>query len=126
MNRTLAPIFGAAILGATIAAVPPAMPQPGGPQPQPAAPAEPMTAATAVPTADPAMLARAKNWFAQLQAGKIDRSQIAPTTNAALTDAKVASASQAIAGLGPPTTFELTRAGQQGGVSYALYALTFK
>ena len=71
------------------------------------------------------MLARAKNWFAALASGKIDRSQLATTANTALTDAKIATVSQAISGLGSPTSFVQTGAGQQGNVSYAIYLLTF-
>jgi hypothetical protein len=125
MNRMLTTFFGAALLAATIAAVPPAVQPPGGPQPQPGGPPQPAYAPTPAPTADPAMLARAKNWFAQLQAGKLDRSQLSTTANAALTDAKIATVSQAIASLGAPTSFAQTNAGQQGNVSYAMYLLTF-
>jgi hypothetical protein len=125
MNRTLTPIFGAALLAATIAATPPGVQPPGGPVPQPGGPPQPVSAPTAAATADPAILARAKNWFAQLQAGKIDRSQLATTANAALTDAKIATVSQAISGLGSPATFVQTNAGQQGNISYAIYLLTF-
>ncbi len=124
MKRTLTPFFGAALLAATIAATPPAVQPPGGPQPQPGAP-PPISAPSAAPTADPAMLARAKDWFAQLQSGKVDRSELAMTANAALTDAKIATVSQAIGGLGSPASFVQTSAGQQGNISYAIYVLTF-
>jgi len=125
MNRTLAPFFGAALLAATIAATPPAVQPPGGPAPMPGGTPQPVSAPAPEPTTDPAMLARAKNWFAQLQAGKIDRSQLATTANTALTDAKITTVSQAISGLGSPATFVQTGAGQQGNVSYAIYLLTF-
>ncbi len=94
------------------------MPGSGGPP-------QPISQPTAAPTADPAMLARAKNWFAQLQAGKIDRSQLATTANTALTDAKIATVAQGISALGSPVTFVQTSAGQQGNITYAIYVLTF-
>jgi len=40
--------------------------------------------AAATPAPDPAMLALAKSTLAQLQAGKLDRSILAPATNRAL------------------------------------------
>jgi len=125
MNRTLAPFFGAALLAATLAAAPPPPPPPGGPMPGSEGPPQPISAPSAAPTADPAMLARAKSWFAQLQAGKIDRSQLGTTANTALTDAKIATVAQAISALGSPATFVQTSAGQQGNISYAIYLLTF-
>jgi|SRR5579871_1827971 len=125
MNATLVPFFGAALLAATIAATPPAIQPPGGPPPQPGDTPPPMSAPAAAATADPAMLARAKNWFGQLQAGKIDRSQLTTTANTALTDDKIAGVSQAISGLGSPASFVQTSGGQQGNVSYAIYLLTF-
>jgi hypothetical protein len=81
------------------------------------------TAAT--PSPDPAMLARAKAAFAQLQSGKIDRTLLSSEMNAALTDDKLAAVKGAIGNLGTPVSFEQQRAGTQGDVRYAVYLVTF-
>lgn len=96
--------------------------EPVGPPPPPA----PINLPSAAPTADPAMLTRAKNWFAALAAGSIDRSQLAATTNGSLTDAMIANAQKTLGVLGTPVSFVQQRAGTQGSVSYAVYLLTFK
>jgi hypothetical protein len=124
-------LLPAALLAGTIAMAPPPPPvNPGGGQPGPAAPAPPAPMAepmaTAAATTDPAMLARAKSWFAQLQSGKIDRSQLATKANGALTDATVSNAQNILAGLGTPVTFVQQQAGSQGNISYAIYLLTFQ
>jgi hypothetical protein len=80
--------------------------------------------ASVAPSTSRQMLARAKSWFAQLQAGKIDRSQLAPNM-ASLTDEQVANVSAQIKQLGTPVTFELQQTMQQGGNAFALYLLTF-
>ncbi|MGB9652556.1 MAG: hypothetical protein WCB01_12215, partial [Candidatus Cybelea sp.] len=100
---------------------------PYGPPPPPPAPVgQPQGQPTAAPTTDPAMLARAKSWFAQLQAGKIDRSQLATRANGALTDSTISNAQGILAGLGTPVSFVQQQAGAQGNISYAIYSLTFK
>ena len=122
------------LYASTIAAVPPGgnttVTQPQQPPPVPAAPPmAPMPAATAAPTAtpspDPAMLARAKNEFAQVQSGKIDRTTLTTDMNTLLTDDKVAIVKGAIGNLGAPVSFEQQRAGTQGDVRYAVYLVTF-
>jgi hypothetical protein len=127
-SRTLA--LSAALLLSAIAAAPPTMQQPGMPGPGPAAPPmAPMPASTAAPaptatpTPDAAMLARAKTWFTQLQAGKIDRSQLAPGLS--ITDDQVQKVAAQIRSLGAPVTFVQEQAMSQGGVNYAMYLLTF-
>lgn len=129
MSRTMTTFLAALLLAGTVAAAPPppAPSGPGGPPQGPGAP--PMTAPMTVPTAaptDPAMLARAKSWFAMLQAGKIDRSQLTAKVNDSLTDARVSAAQSAIGNLGPPVTFVQQQTGSQGEITYAVYALTFQ
>jgi hypothetical protein len=87
---------------------------------------QPSSQPSAAPTTDPAMLARAKSWFAQLQAGKIDRSQLADKANNTLTDANVSNAASVIGNLGTPVSFVQQQAGSQGNINYAVYLLTFK
>ena len=122
-------ILPAALLVGTVAMAPPpppAMPNGGQPGPYGAPPPPPPPSQpTAAPTTDPAMLARAKNWFAQLQSGKIDRSQLATKANGALTDATVTSAQSILGGLGTPVSFVQQQSGSQGSISYAIYLLTF-
>ncbi|MGB8966893.1 MAG: hypothetical protein WCB99_14750, partial [Candidatus Cybelea sp.] len=77
----------------------------------------------ATPTPDAAMLARAKTLFTQLQAGKIDRSQLAPGLS--ITDDQVQKVAAQIRGLGAPVSFVQQQAMSQGGVNYAMYLLTF-
>lgn len=72
------------------------------------------------------MLARAKSWFAQLQAGKIDRSQLADRANGAITDANLSNVQSVIGNLGTPVSFVQQQAGSQGNINYAIYQLTFK
>lgn len=124
----------AAGLMLTVAAAPPAgMPQPAQPQPgqpatqpmyTPAPNGAPVGGPTASPAPNPQMLAKAKSWFAQLQAGKVDRSQLA-TGMASLSDQQVEDVSSKIKSLGTPVTFEQEQTMTQGGISYAVYLLTF-
>jgi hypothetical protein len=85
----------------------------------------PPSAATATP--DPLLLMRAKSWFAQLQSGNIDRSELATDSpNANLTDATIANARKMIGNLGRPVSFVQQQAATQGGVTAAIYLVTFK
>jgi hypothetical protein len=119
------------LYASTIAAVPPGgnttVTQPQQPPPPPAAPPlAPGPATTAAtPSPDPAMLARAKNEFAQLQAGKIDRTTLTTQMSTALTDDKLAIVKTSIGNLGTPVSFDQQRAGTQGDVRYAVYVVTF-
>jgi hypothetical protein len=126
------------LLASTIAAIPPGGGTgPGGPvgQPQqpPPAPAPPPVvplpaqtgAAAATPSPDPAMLAQAKNVFAQLQNGKLDRTALTTEMSTALTDDKLAAVKSSIGTLGAPVSFEQEHAGTQTGVRYGVYLVTF-
>lgn len=119
------------LLVSTVAMAPPppqgTMPQgQGAPPPAPPPVTQPNNQPSAAPTTDPAMLARAKSWFAQLQAGKIDRSQLADKANSTLTDANISNAQSVIGNLGTPVSFVQQQAGSQGNINYAVYMLTFK
>lgn len=80
---------------------------------------------TPTPVPDSAMLASATRWFAQLQAGKIDRSQLTPQMNAALSDAQLKNLESSVANLGTPVSFDQQLVFSQAGFTYALYRLTF-
>jgi hypothetical protein len=87
---------------------------------------EPAAGAAASTTVNRALLAKAKTWFAQLQAGKVDRSQMESGPNANLSDATIANAQKLIGNLGAPVSFVQQRAGTQGNISYGIYVVTFK
>lgn len=72
------------------------------------------------------MLARAKNWFGQLQSGKIDRSQLANNANSNMNDATIANAQKMVGGLGKPVSFVPQRSGSQGNITYGIYLVTFQ
>lgn len=108
-----AALFAATVGAAAAQGAPTAPPEPGGSSAAPAA----------TPNAE--LLARAKSWFEQLQAGKIDRTQLATATNGALTDAQVQEVHQMIGSLGTPMSFEQQHAMSQNGMAYAIYLVTF-
>lgn len=86
----------------------------------------PRPAATAA-TPDPALLARAKKIFAQLQAGKLNPSELAMGgPNGNMTEATIANAQKMVGDLGAPVSFVQQQTSSQGGVSAAIYVLTFK
>ena len=87
--------------------------------------AAPLAARSATPPPNPAMLAQAKATLAQLQAGKLDRSTLAPATSGALSDKQVQQVEGMLSGLGPPVSFTQQQAMSQGGNNYAIYAVTF-
>lgn len=74
---------------------------------------------------DAAVTARAKDWFHQIQAGKIDRSQLDDKMNAALTDSMVTNVSAQVAPLGNPSAFRLSRKMTQGNVSVYIFQVQF-
>jgi cytochrome c1 len=136
MKRLPTLALAAGLLLTAVAAAPPTMPGGGQGQPQPGGPPNPSITpmpagapaqgaepgATASP--NPQVLARAKSWFAQLQAGKIDRSQLAPGMDK-LTDEQVANVSSQIKSLGTPVTFEQQQTMTQAGNTITAYLLTF-
>lgn len=131
MNAIAKPYAALALVAALTAA--PALAREAAPSPSPnpsvtsTAPAtgvSPAPAALPSPS-DAAMLARAKSWLQQLQAGKIDRSQLTPKVNALLTDALVAQVSSQLAPLGTPSSFTLAEKQKTpAGLAY-VYLLKF-
>lgn len=123
----------AVVFVACAAAAPPGMPganPPGGSQTQPMGQPppvyQPMNAPSPTATVNPGMMRQAKAWFAALQSGNIDRSQLAPKASSALTDADLAQAKAMIGNLGAPASFQQQQAASQGGISFAIYQVTFK
>jgi D-alanyl-D-alanine carboxypeptidase len=72
------------------------------------------------PTAD-----AAKEVFAALQAGRIERSRFGDDFNFFLTDAKLQAASARLRALGAPTEVDVEYAGERGGMEQATLRFTF-
>jgi len=119
----------AALLAGTVATTPPTMTQQGAepqpvnqpPPPQANEPAAPAPSATT----NPQLLATAKHWFAQLQAGKIDKSQLEGGPYSNMTDASIANAQKMVGSLGAPVSFVQQQYQSQGNVTAAIYLVTF-
>lgn len=90
----------------------------GASSPAPAPPA-----ATATP--DAGIAARARTMFAQLQAGKIDRTQLDTEANSTIDDATIKRAHDAVQALGTPVTFEQQNVFARNGITNYVYLVTF-
>ena len=101
----------AAVLIASVAAVPQAAASQGA-----AAPA----------AVDQSKLALAKEWFARMQTGDIDHSQLSDSGNMSLDADTVKDISSQVAPLGAPVTFVQQQVGVQNGSTSYAYLLTFK
>ncbi|MBV8066466.1 MAG: hypothetical protein JO113_00710 [Candidatus Eremiobacteraeota bacterium] len=77
-------------------------------------------------TINPAMLAKAKTVFAELQAGKIDRSLLSAEGNSNLSDAEIADAQKMIGTLGKPVSFVQQQIVTRQNFTAAIYLVTFK
>jgi hypothetical protein len=89
------------------------------------APACAQPAATANPSPDPAVTARAKAFYHALAAGSIDRSQLDAEANAKLTDETIKAVAAKLGPLGAPVTFEFVKSAPQGGSVLHAYLLSF-
>lgn len=98
------------------------------PAPPPPAPAATSAApASSAPSAsDAAVTARAKDLLHQLQAGKVDRSQLDDKMNASLTDSLVAQISSQLAPLGDPVGFTPQSEQKQDELTVYEYRVDFK
>jgi hypothetical protein len=74
-------------------------------------------------TTDP--LARARDAFVQLQAGKVDRSALTPAFSADLTADALATMSAGIASYGPPPKFAVRSKTDVDGVTTYVFRLAF-
>jgi len=86
----------------------------------------PPSAASATAKPDPAMLARARRVFQELQTGTVNRSELSTGPNANMNNATISNAQRMIGNLGTPVSFVQERAGSQNDVSWAIYLVTFK
>lgn len=76
------------------------------------------------PAPNATMLARAKAVFAQLQAGKVDPSELTPAMSAGATYSQLKDAESSVA-RGKPVSFEQQQSFSQGGNTYAIYLVKF-
>jgi hypothetical protein len=108
-------VLCAAILVASVAAAPQPATSPDG------------AAAQAAPAAvDQSKLALAKEWFARMQTGDIDHSQLNDSGNMSLDADTVKDISSQVAPLGAPVTFVQQQVGALNGNASYTYLLTFK
>jgi hypothetical protein len=82
-----------------------------------ASPAAAPSAKPAALTGDAAVAARAKAWLGRLQKGDIDRSQLTPEMDAALTAEVIANLRDHFGPLGPPQSFALKGKNALGGIT---------
>lgn len=125
MRLSIAFALTAIFAGGTLVAAAQQAPPPEGP-PQAGNPYAQNYSAASTPAPNPAMLAQAKLVFAELQSGKLDPSMVASGPNSNFTEATVANAQKMVGSLGKPVSFVQQQAGSQGGVAFAIYAVTFK
>lgn len=120
MFRTLIGFVVFSLYAGATAAWAPAqgMPPNGGPPPP--------SSANASSTPSPAMVARAKSAFVQLQSGTVDRSQLTGGPYSNMTEATVANAEKMVGGLGKPVSFVPQQTGSQNGITYSIFLVTFK
>ena len=92
----------------------------------PSATASAAASASPVPTPapDPAVLARAEDWFGRIEAGAIDRSQLTPEMNRALTDASLKDVASQMAPRGKAKSFEQVQTGSKDGSAFYVYSVT--
>ncbi len=124
--RSASSLVAAALL-ATLAlpVAAPAQPTPSA-APSAAPSASPATAPPApVPTEEPGITARAKDWFSRIQSGNLDRTQLTAQANAAFTDAVVKNVAGQIAPLGTPTAFTFVDKRAIGDNTAYTYKLSF-
>ena len=107
----------AGVVRAQMAPPPEGPPQANNPYAAPAAPSS---------AANPAMLAKAKVWFAALQSGSVDRSKLGTGPNSNLTEATIENAQKMIGGLGKPVSFVAQQTQTKGGVTATIYLVTFR
>ncbi len=77
------------------------------------------------PSPNVAMMDRAKEFFHRIATGDIDRSELTPQMNDALTNAMIKQVAAQVAPLGDPTSFQQVQSGRQGGSEYYIYVVTF-
>jgi hypothetical protein len=90
-----------------------------------ASPSRPATP-TAIPSVDPRILARAKEWFHRFQTGEIDRSQLNAQVNKELTSEMVAQEAATLKALGQPSSFVFIRTYPIRGLIGYDFLLQFK
>ena len=118
--RSVAMLVVALAIGAPVAAAA------QSPSPVPAASASPVASASPAVALDPAIMARAKEWFHRFQVADIDRSQLTSAANSALTDTLVKQLATQIGPLGDPSEFGFVQKQTVGPDTIYLFLLKFK
>ncbi len=80
---------------------------------------------SSAPSPNAAMMERAKGFFHRIVTGDIDRSELTPQMNDALTNEMIKQVAAQVAPLGEPTSFQQIQSGRQGGSEYYVYVVTF-
>jgi len=71
------------------------------------------------------LLVKAKSWFAALQRGNIDRSEMESGPSSNQNEATIVNAQKMVGSLGAPVSFVQQREGTQGNITYAIYKVEF-
>jgi hypothetical protein len=82
-------------------------------------------AVSPTPSPNPALLARAKTAFADLEQGRVDRSALTASVNAEYTVAMLRQAKSFFGTLGAPVVWAQEKYGAEDGGRYASYVMTF-
>jgi hypothetical protein len=91
-----------------------------------AAPQSPSPQATGFKTVDPQIVAKAKEWFARFQTGRLDRSQLDAQVNAELSDEVFEHEGAILRRYGAPSSFTFIRMYPIGGTVGYDFLLQFK
>jgi hypothetical protein len=85
------------------------------------------SSASAGPTVDPAITAKAKEWLHRFQTGDLDRSQLSSQMNTALTADVVKQLKDELSPLGDAQSFKITSQQSLGeGITAYVYRVAFK
>jgi hypothetical protein len=122
MFRLFTTFFAAGLFAGALAASAPAqqMPYP------PSSGYGPTSAPASNAPTNAALLGMAKKWFADLQSGHVDRSQIEGGPYSNLNDATIANAQKMVGGLGKPVSFVQQELSTQGNITAAIYLVGFQ
>ena len=125
MNTDRAALFSGLVLLLALCIASLSLPQPAfGDAPTPAASPSPQPSSSTM-TIDEKVLGRAKSWFAMLQSGTIDRSQLTQPMNDALTADKLTQISTQLKQLGAPASFTQIDSGPVGPYTVYHYRVGF-
>jgi len=82
-------------------------------------------AVSPAPSPDPALLARAKSAFTELEHGRVDRAALTASVNAEYPDAMLEKTKTFFGPLGAPVAWKQAKYGTEDGGRFASYLMTF-